>query len=474
MKYKVIIFVFCFLLFAFRLLVADIWIKTYEPFGDVDYYPEDIVVCQDGGYAVKGYYNYYDPYPPPIDEEWGFLMKTDSDGNLIWAKLDTLSFMNSNRSYAFVETNDSGFISGISNGILIKRDYNGNKEWVVDEDFAIHSMCNTDDGNIILGGFQSFNIGLRKIDENGNTIWTQVYPIDDVYSICKSIIQTNDGGYALTGYLEVSGTMSGDIIVMKTDANGDSLWTRTFDGYGNWDIGKSITEDSSGNIMVAGEILNPNTTGFLWYLDEEGNTIWAREVDSSVGHSHFSVITLSNNNFVTYCYSGYGGDKETTLYSFDDDYNINWQSEINSNVARGDKCFCELNENGYVCALSNVGGSLEDNIGIAKTDSIGQVYAIDHHEIPHINEITLSNYPNPFNPTTTIQYNIPMNIKKADLVIFNIKGQKIKQFSDIRNQTSIIWDGTDKFNKPVSTGLYLYRIITDENLSKTKKMILTK
>jgi len=34
----------------------DTWVKTYQPFGDGDYYVEDVLVCQDGGYAVNGYY----------------------------------------------------------------------------------------------------------------------------------------------------------------------------------------------------------------------------------------------------------------------------------------------------------------------------------------------------------------------------------------------------------------------------------
>jgi len=472
MKYSVIIFAFCFLLFSFRLSAADTWIKTYEPFGDVDYYPEDIVVCQDGGYAVNGYYRYYDPDPPPIEEEWGFLMKTDSDGNLLWAKLDTLSFMNSNRSYAFVETNDGGFISGCSNGVLIKRDSGGHREWVLDEDFGINSMCNTEDGNIIIGGAQNLNIGLRKIDEDGNTLWTQIYPINDDYSICKSIIQIQNGGYALTGYLDYEGKADADILVMKTNEYGDSLWTRTYDGYGFWDRGKSITEDSGGNIMVAGEIDNPNSTGFLWYLDEDGYTIWAQEVDSNIGYAHYSILSL-DNLFVTYCYKG---NRESKIYSFDNYYNVQWEGIFDGYLGLGDRSMDNDGEN-FLCLLWEVGGYLEDNIGIAKTDSIGQVFAIDEHEIPHIDEITLSNYPNPFNPTTTISYNLPFNIKNPVIEIYNMKGQCIQelQIQDLKLQiNSVVWDGRNKNHNQVSSGVYLYRLKTDDCVSKTKKMILTK
>ncbi|MBT7039190.1 MAG: T9SS type A sorting domain-containing protein, partial [Bacteroidetes bacterium] len=440
---------------------------------DVDYYPEDIVVCQDGGYAVNGYYYYYNP-EFQIEEQWGFLMKTDSDGNLLWAHTDEVDFMNENKSFAFVETSDGGFISGCSWGVLIKRDSEGNREWVIDSDFGINSMSNTTDGNIITGGAQNLNIGLRKIDEEGNTIWTQVYQIDNDYSICNSIIQTQNEGFALTGYIDYEDRQVADIIVMKTDENGDSLWTSTYDGYGLWDIGKSITEDSDGNIMVAGEITqNRDIIGFLWYIDEEGSTIWIEEADHSLGHSHYSVISQPDNNFITYCYSGYGGYRETTIYSFDNNYNVNWQSEFETNVARGDKSIKSLNNENFIFSVRAVGGAYELNMGLVKTDSQGLVTSIDN-EIIFVTDFKLINYPNPFNSLTTISFETTNFSQNSRIEIFNINGQKIKEYSIFNNQSSILWDGTDQLNKPVSSGVYLYRLKTNDKYCKTKKMILKK
>jgi hypothetical protein len=453
----------------------DTWIQTYSPFyiGDGWYDVEDVIICQDGGYAVNGTFVDYDAEMGIEWAHWGFLMKTDNDGNFLWAKADTVSFMYENNSLAFVETSDSGFISAVSGGNLIKRDSSGNREWVINGDFGINSMCNTNDGNIILGGCQNLNIALRKIDEDGNTIWTQVYQIDDDYSICKSIIQTQNGGYALTGYLDYEGRADADIIVMKTDDYGDSLWTRTYDGYGLWDTGKSITEDSSGNIMVAGEIDNPNSTGFLWYLDGEGNTIWTQEVDSSIGYSHDSILSISDNLFVAYCYKG---NRESKIYSFDNYYNVQWQGIFDGYSGLGDRSMDNEGKN-YLCLLWEVGGYLENNIGIAKTDSIGQIFTIDEHETPHINEITLSNYPNPFNTSTTISYNLPFNIKNPVIEIYNIIGQCIRKFK-IENEkckmNELVWDGKNQYKNQVSSGVYLYRLKTDDCVSKTKKMILTK
>ena len=468
-----LIAVFSIFIIQFSILNSqDTWIRTYQPFGDVYYFPEDIVVCQDGGYAVNGYYFYSDEWD---EEQWGFLMKTDSDGNLLWVHPDTVDFMSENKSLAFVETSDGGFISGCSSGVLIKRDSDGNREWIIDSDFGINSMCNTTDGNIILGGAQNLNIGLRKIDEEGNTIWTQVYQIDDDYSICNSIIQTNDGGYTLTGYLDYEGRQVADVIVMKTDANGDSLWTRTYDGYGLWDRGKSITEDSIGNIMVAGEIIqNRDIIGFLWYIDEEGNTIWTQEADDNLGHSHYSVITLSDNNFVSYCYSGYGAYRETTIYDFDDNYNILWQSEFETNVAQGDKSISIIDNECFVFSVSEVGGAYTNNMGIIKTDSTGQITDFEDCII-EIPDYKLLCYPNPFHQTTTISFVTTNLHEEARIEIYNIKGQLVEEIG-VRNEeigtNSIFWDGRDNYRNQVSSGVYFYRLISDERVLKTKKMLL--
>jgi len=89
--------------------------------------------------------------------------------------------------------------------------------------------------------------------------------------------------------------------------------------------------------------------------------------------------------------------------------------------------------------------------------------------------ISLSNYPNPFNPSTTIEFYIEQNQQneQIDIEILNLKGQNIRQFSILNTQSSIVWDGTDQNNQPVASGVYLYRVKSG-GYELTKKMILMK
>ncbi len=85
------------------------------------------------------------------------------------------------------------------------------------------------------------------------------------------------------------------------------------------------------------------------------------------------------------------------------------------------------------------------------------------------------NYPNPFNPTTTLRFDLP-EVTDATVTIFNMLGQKIKTFN--MNDTpagyhSIKWDATNDYGDPVGAGVYLYQLRANQFV-KTRKMVLLK
>jgi hypothetical protein len=105
---------------------------------------------------------------------------------------------------------------------------------------------------------------------------------------------------------------------------------------------------------------------------------------------------------------------------------------------------------------------------INNTSNIGELEVVDMGT-------NLSNYPNPFNPETTINFSLN-EAGPVELAIYNIKGQKIKT---LVNETlpaqnyNIVWNGRDDNNQQVSSGVYFYRMNTSTYTS-TRKMILMK
>jgi len=92
--------------------------------------------------------------------------------------------------------------------------------------------------------------------------------------------------------------------------------------------------------------------------------------------------------------------------------------------------------------------------------------------------ILLQNYPNPFNPETTISFNLQESVSHAGIEIFNIKGQKVKTLNVVNpitnSMNSVVWDSKDDNGKKVASGTYLYRLILDDQVVTSKKMILIK
>ena len=85
------------------------------------------------------------------------------------------------------------------------------------------------------------------------------------------------------------------------------------------------------------------------------------------------------------------------------------------------------------------------------------------------------NYPNPFNPSTQIRFDIPV-MGNVNLIIYNMLGQKVRTFkmqSAPAGYHALTWDATNDLGAPVSAGIYLYQLQTDEFI-KTKKMVLLK
>ena len=86
------------------------------------------------------------------------------------------------------------------------------------------------------------------------------------------------------------------------------------------------------------------------------------------------------------------------------------------------------------------------------------------------------NFPNPFNPTTSISIRLPRE-SRVRLEIYSILGQRVATLADGTYEAGVhtfVWEGLGESGRAVSSGVYLYRLLDGDNLVQTKKMILTK
>ncbi|MFZ8835399.1 MAG: hypothetical protein ACO2O5_14580, partial [Candidatus Caldipriscus sp.] len=120
-----------------------------------------------------------------------------------------------------------------------------------------YSVHHTSDGGYILTGYtRSFGAGfydifLIKTDANGNIQWAKIYG-GTGWDSASSVQQTSDGGYIVAGYTYSFGAGWGDIFLIKTDANGNIIWAKTYGGT-DYDRASSVQQTSYGGYIVAGE-----------------------------------------------------------------------------------------------------------------------------------------------------------------------------------------------------------------------------
>ena len=95
--------------------------------------------------------------------------------------------------------------------------------------------------------------------------------------------------------------------------------------------------------------------------------------------------------------------------------------------------------------------------------------------LPLVNSLS-NNYPNPFNPVTTISFSTTETDQNTELTVYNMKGQKVKTLVNTNldaGQHKVVWNGKDESGKPVSSGVYFYKMKAG-NFIATRKMILMK
>ena len=131
----------------------------------------------------------------------------------------------------------------------------------------------------------------------------------------------------------------------------------------------------------------------------------------------------------------------------------------------------ELNQTYFyrIAAVDHAG-----NVGDYSETVEAAVLSIDVDQIPEVFALH-QNYPNLFNPTTQISYDLPEDAL-VNVTIYDIMGRSIRSLlngSQTAGYRSIIWDATNNLGEPVSAGMYVYTIQTGE-FRQTKKMVLLK
>lgn len=452
----------------------QVWTKTFGGAQDDEGY--SVLQTNDGGYLVGGVTS---SYGAGSRDMW--MIKTDPSGNLLWQK--THGGLSSDGAWYVDHTSDGGFIltgwtlsygpGFIGNAWLVKTDSLGNQQWNkffggddADRGYAVQQT--TDGGYILTGYTGSFGAGLYdmlliKTDPSGNAEWTKTFG-GTGRDYGNSVQQTIDGGFIVLGYTLSFGAGGDDFYLVKTDANGNEEWFKTYGGSAS-DVGFFVRQTNDGGLILVGHTLsfgagvhdvwliktdNIIPVEFLSFTAElSGNDfklIWSTATETN--NQGFEILRSAQNDnggwekvgFVP----GYGTTTEVHHYSFVD------ESMLPGNYQ-------------YRLKQVDFDGTFEYSNIIEVTVNAPTKFSLEQ------------NFPNPFNPTTKIKYSIPSNVKgemsNVTLKVFDVLGNEVATLMDREKSPGtyeVDFDGTG-----LPSGIYFYQLKAGSYI-ETKKMLLLK
>jgi predicted secreted protein len=234
----------------------------------------------------------------------------------------------------------------------------------------------TNDGGFILIGYTvsfgsgSADIWLIKTDADGNKLWTKTYG-GRGNDLSGAVQQTSDGGYIIGGITSSFGSGGDDIWVIKTDASGNILWDKTFGGV-NDDHCNAILQLPSGDYVLIGNWDLGGTSDLcLMKLDSKGNELWNRVYSGDkFGFGH-SLQMTSDGGFILFGGIDLYGDPDMWLIKTDANGIMIWEKTFGERTPDTATSVIQTTDNGFLLGGWILPSDLEKSILVIKTDDEG-------------------------------------------------------------------------------------------------------
>jgi len=474
-------------IFVMKLDVNGIeqWTKTYGSTVTDDGNSITIKQTNDLGYIVSGHTegfgagSFYDSY----------ILKLDNSGNIQWEKRITGSSWDMFRDVIELSNGDflltgSGFSfsAGNMDAHVVKISSTGTLVWIknlgtISREHS-QSILELPSSNYILSGNTNVtdiigntaNAFLIKTDNNGGVLWGKEYGTIGPREDFNETRLLSDGNLLSVGETQSYGAGNYDIWLMKTDTNGNVIWSKTYGGT-NDDIGVNVREKSNGELIISsftGSYGNGNEL-LLINTDALGNVIWSKTYGGSNNDElewWGKPMELTPNNEIILV----GG---TTSFGFGDE---------NIYVVKTNECgesFC--NEQIVTIAgapasvsgtnfnvLSTSGGSLVTTNSTVNTISFTE-YVLCDSNLVSVNDFSDKNeslniYPNPASNYLNVENNQNLVVQKIE--IFNITGKIIEVKTVEKTEKNLQIDISDLDN-----GVYFLKVYDNEEIIKTSKFL---
>lgn len=264
-----------------------------------------------------------------------FLIRTDDSGNVLWTKkfgtaaTDNIEYIAVGNNCFYLAGGTAGAGMGGDDGYVVKTDTVGNVIWAktyggsFPDDF--HTVQITGDGGLIMAGTTSStgplqpNMWLMRTNSDGDSLWSNTYGGDN-HDHGYSGIQSSDGGYVIVGHTGSFGFNGEDAYIVKTNSSGNvinelvyttvsALITPTSVGCGTTNVQVKVLLRNFGNAIVPNVPSTADITGALtttltglyngnFHPQDADTLIYSTTINTTAGGTYTFVLSTNNDNDV--------------------------------------------------------------------------------------------------------------------------------------------------------------------------------
>ncbi len=222
-----------------------------------------------------------------------------------------------------------------------------------------NAVLTTSNGGLIACGYSTSYaspvevVYVVRTDVDGDTLWTNSFGTDELREYGLSIIETDEGDFVIAGYNnDPTGNEEENVFLLKIDYQGNQLWHKTFGGAGK-DFGYSVIETSEGGYAIIGETESFGNGGRDIYLiktNESGDTLWTKTYGGVDRDNGYSIVETTDNGFVIAGYIGSDGNniKEAYLIKTDENGVEEWSTSFGQSEYVAGASVILANESGFL------------------------------------------------------------------------------------------------------------------------------
>ncbi|MBX7140760.1 MAG: hypothetical protein K1X63_06725 [Chitinophagales bacterium] len=355
--------------------------KTFGTTGDN--FANDVQLTSDGGYILVGTAEFAGGFGDLL------LIKTDANGDTLWTH--TIGGSSLDQGNSVIQTSDGGYIiagatmsygAGANDAWLVKTDAKGLVTWsktygTINNDVA-YGVVQTSDGGYVFSGMEkqsglNGNAHLVKVDASGNVLWSKTFGSYLRKNFAYTLLQTSDHGFLIGGWENLNLGINDDFCLIKTDSNGTLQWYKSYGDVGH-DQNFSVHQTTDGGFVIAGYTFSASVIDVnVVKVDGSGNLLWTKNVGGTGADYSYAVTSTADGGLV-FCGStlSFGATNAGYLAKMDGSGNLLWSKTMTGTGWDGFFAIREASDGGFVLAgVKGENYGVSGSVYFVKTDANG-------------------------------------------------------------------------------------------------------